>query len=56
MLENALGAEDFRTGVVNYLKKYSYKNTLTNDLYAELGKVKVSLKLCRTRADSILFG
>ena len=33
-----LGEENFRTGVSNYLKKFSYKNTDLDDFMGELGK------------------
>ncbi|GHF87610.1 aminopeptidase N [Thalassotalea marina] len=33
-----LGEENFRVGVSNYLKKFSYKNTELNDFIGELGK------------------
>ncbi len=33
MLEQYLGAEDFRTGVSHYLRTHSYANTETNDLW-----------------------
>ncbi|MFL2665500.1 MAG: M1 family metallopeptidase [Dehalococcoidia bacterium] len=33
MLEQFLGEEVFRNGIVHYLKKYSYKNTETDDLW-----------------------
>lgn len=36
MLENWLGAEDFRRGLVRYLKKYSYGNSRTQDLWDAL--------------------
>ena len=33
MLANYLGAEDFRTGVCNYLQAFKYKNADTKDLW-----------------------
>ncbi|MCA9329224.1 M1 family metallopeptidase [Candidatus Saccharibacteria bacterium] len=36
MLYKYLGAEDFRDGLRYYLKKHSYKNTITNDLWDAL--------------------
>ena len=33
-----LGAENFRKGVSNYLKKFAYKNTALDDFMGELGK------------------
>ena len=39
MLEDFMGAEKFRIGVKRFLKKYSYKNAVTADLWRELTKV-----------------
>lgn len=39
MLHAYLGAEDFRKGLVYYLKKYAYKNTVTTDLWDALSVV-----------------
>jgi aminopeptidase N len=39
MLENDVGADTFRAGVRNYIKKYAYGNTVTDDLWRELDKV-----------------
>lgn len=36
MLHSYLGAKDFQTGLRYYLKKHSYKNTVTTDLWAAL--------------------
>jgi puromycin-sensitive aminopeptidase len=36
MLYHYLGAKDFQTGLRYYLKKHSYKNTLTSDLWEAL--------------------
>jgi glutamyl aminopeptidase len=36
MLENFMGRESFRRGVQQFLKKYSFKNAVTDDLWAEL--------------------
>lgn len=36
MLYSYLGAKDFQTGLQYYLKKFSYKNTVTNDLWQSL--------------------
>jgi aminopeptidase N len=36
MLEADLGEVPFREGVRNYMRKYAYKNTLTDQLWAEL--------------------
>ncbi len=37
MLHEFVGADSFRLGLQNYLKKYSYKNTDTNDLWNAIG-------------------
>ena len=33
MLQNFLGKDVMRKGLKNYLLKYKYKNTVTNDLW-----------------------
>src|SRR5262249_50116728 len=38
MLENYLGADDFRDGVRAYMKRYKYGNTRTDDLWDALEK------------------
>jgi len=38
MLLNWLGAENFRQGMVQYLKKFSFSNAVTNDLWNTLGE------------------
>lgn len=38
MLHGYLGADDFRNGLRQYLKKHAYKNTTTNDLWTALEK------------------
>jgi aminopeptidase N len=39
MLHEYLGKNGFRLGLVHYLKKYSYKNTVTTDLWDALSEV-----------------
>lgn len=39
MLAEYLGEKDFQKGLSNYLKKHSYANASTNDLWEALGKV-----------------
>lgn len=39
MLANYLGEENFRNGLRHYLKKHSYKNTETEDLWDSLEKI-----------------
>jgi puromycin-sensitive aminopeptidase len=38
MLHHYLGADDFREGLRDYLKKHSYGNTVTHDLWAALAR------------------
>jgi aminopeptidase N len=37
MLESMLGEDAFRTGVRSYMQKYAYQNTVTSQLWDELG-------------------
>ncbi len=37
MLHEFVGPDKFRLGLQNYLKKYSYKNSTTNDLWESIG-------------------
>jgi puromycin-sensitive aminopeptidase len=39
MLHNYIGDDNFRVGLHNYLDKYKYKNTFTNDLWQSLSDV-----------------
>ena len=39
MLENFMGAEEFRQGIHNFLDKYKYRNAVTKDLWMELESV-----------------
>jgi aminopeptidase N len=39
MLETYVGEEAFRQGVRNYMEKYAYKNTVTDQFWAELDRV-----------------
>ena len=36
MLETYVGEEIFRTGVQAYMKRYAYRNAVTEDLWAEI--------------------
>ena len=38
MLHDYIGDESFRKGLHNYLKEYSYKNTITENLWSHLAK------------------
>jgi aminopeptidase N len=38
MLHDYIGDDAFRAGLHNYLKEYSYKNTVTVDLWSHLAK------------------
>jgi len=39
MLENFMGKESFQRGIQQFLKKFSFKNAVTNDLWTELQSV-----------------
>lgn len=39
MLEDAVGATKFQTGITNYLNKHKYGNAVTQDLWNELQKI-----------------
>lgn len=39
MLEDTVGAENFRTGVTNYLNKYRYGNAVTQNFLQEIQAV-----------------
>ena len=39
MMENFMGEDDFRQGISNFLKKFSFKNAVTKDLLEELTAV-----------------
>ena len=39
MLEDFMGAEEFRIGIQRFLKKYKYDNAVTADLWRELSRV-----------------
>ncbi|XP_016046703.2 endoplasmic reticulum aminopeptidase 1 [Erinaceus europaeus] len=39
MLRNYLGAEAFKSGIVQYLRKYSYKNTKNEDLWNSMASI-----------------
>ncbi len=45
MLENTIGEDNFRKAVSNYMKKYSYSNTVSTQLWAEFSDVVVASKL-----------
>ena len=36
MLEEFMGAEEFRTGIYDFLSRYEYGNAVTADLWREL--------------------
>ncbi len=36
MMENFMGTEDFRAGISDFLKKFEYKNAVTQDLFDSL--------------------
>ena len=39
MMEDFMGEDDFRRGISNFLKKYSFQNAVTEDLLRELSAV-----------------
>ena len=41
MLDNFLTPEVFRQGISHYLKRFSYKNTQTEDLWNALSEVRL---------------
>lgn len=41
MLRDYLSAEAFKSGVVRYLQKYSYKNTRNEDLWNSMASVSM---------------
>jgi|SRR3989344_1378214 len=45
MLESYIGEEPFRIGVSNYLKKYSYKNAVSSNLWDSLNEVAKNKKI-----------
>lgn len=48
MLENFMGAEEFRMGIHNFLEKFKYKNAVTRDLWESLeGVTSKSLPIGR---------
>jgi hypothetical protein len=56
-LEVFLGSEDFRRGLVQYMKQFEYGNALTDDLWAVLSRVSgkdvekmISMTACMDQA------
>lgn len=45
MLESYIGEEEFRIGVSNYLKKYSYSNAQASDLWNSLNEIAKNKKV-----------
>jgi aminopeptidase N len=45
MLEAYIGEQAFRDGVRNYMKRYAYQNTVTDDFWMELERVSRPLKV-----------
>ena len=39
MMEDFMGEEDFRRGISNFLKKFSFQNAVTEDLLSELSAI-----------------
>lgn len=48
MLREFLSPEDFKTGIVAYLKRYSYQNTVNTHLWESLSSVSVKYKRVET--------
>jgi hypothetical protein len=46
MLRDYLSADTFKRGIVQYLQKYSYKNTKNEDLWNSMMHVSGTQKLC----------
>ena len=47
MLRDYLGADAFKSGIVKYLQKYSYKNTKNEDLWNSMASVSMfCVSLC----------
>lgn len=42
MLRDYLGADTFKRGIVQYLQKYSYKNTKNEDLWNSMASVSIA--------------
>ncbi|MGN6279471.1 MAG: M1 family metallopeptidase [Sphingomonas sp.] len=38
MIESTVGADKFRSGIRDYMQKYNHSNTVTDDLWAEIGQ------------------
>ena len=51
MLKTWMGEDKFFEGVSTYLKKNSYSNARTDDLWAALGKVGKSYKMLIPKGD-----
>lgn len=41
MLRDYLGADAFKSGIIKYLQKYSYKNTKNEDLWNTMASVSM---------------
>lgn len=55
MLRDYLGADTFKRGIVQYLQKYSYKNTKNEDLWNSMASVSV-LDSCPVLPFSCIMG
>lgn len=54
MLRNYLGVDAFKSGIVKYLQKYSYKNTKNEDLWNSMASVSMFLCLSTFGVDTLI--
>lgn len=54
MLRDYLGAEAFKNGIIQYLQKYSYKNTKNEDLWNSMASVSMFLCICTFGIDRLM--
>lgn len=54
MLRDYLGADAFKSGIVQYLQKYSYKNTNNEDLWNSMASVSMCLRISAFGIDRLI--
>lgn len=54
MLRDYLGVDAFKSGIVKYLQKYSYKNTKNEDLWNSMASVSMFLCLSTFEVDTLI--
>lgn len=54
MLRDYLGAEAFKNGIIQYLQKYSYKNTKNEDLWNSMASVSMFLCISTFGIDRLM--